>query len=151
MFQQTANDRLVPGKSPLLACLPSAPIWKPCSIFKGHHLQLLHNVDIRQWANNVSEVVSHLPTEARSIKLELLLSQDKADPQESTVGLELQAGQSRVQTQTHHIQYLDDVEHLSGADESVKPSWSYPSWCYLSQGDRAAALGKPLGQSTTPC
>ncbi|XP_067280639.1 uncharacterized protein [Pseudorasbora parva] len=43
--------------------------------------------DIRQWASNVMEVVSHLPSEARSSKQELWLSQDKADPRESTLGL----------------------------------------------------------------
>lgn len=43
--------------------------------------------DIRQWASNVQEFVSHLPPEARSPKLELWLSHDKVDPRESTLGL----------------------------------------------------------------
>lgn len=43
--------------------------------------------DIRQWASNKGEVISHLPPEARSTKLELWLSQDKAEPRESTLGL----------------------------------------------------------------
>nr|XP_055074008.1 uncharacterized protein LOC129453697 [Misgurnus anguillicaudatus] len=43
--------------------------------------------DIRQWASNVQEVISHLPPEARSSKLELWLSHDKSDPHESTLGL----------------------------------------------------------------
>ncbi|KAG1926140.1 guanine nucleotide-binding protein G(I)/G(S)/G(O) subunit gamma-2 [Pimephales promelas] len=43
--------------------------------------------DIRQWASNVQEVVSHLPPEARSPKLELWLSHNKEDPRESTLGL----------------------------------------------------------------
>jgi len=43
--------------------------------------------DIRQWASNAADVVSHLSLEARSPKLELWLSQDKANPRESTLGL----------------------------------------------------------------
>lgn len=43
--------------------------------------------EIRQWASNMPEVVRHLPPEARSPKLELWLSQDKTEAQESTLGL----------------------------------------------------------------
>ncbi|KAJ8347082.1 hypothetical protein SKAU_G00284830 [Synaphobranchus kaupii] len=43
--------------------------------------------EIRQWASNVPEVISHLPTEARSEGCDLWLRADKADPQESTLGL----------------------------------------------------------------
>lgn len=43
--------------------------------------------DIRQWASNEPDVVSHLPPDARSAKLELWLSQDKAEAKESTLGL----------------------------------------------------------------
>lgn len=33
-------------------------LWKPFSISKYYrYLQILHKFDIRQWANNVSEVV----------------------------------------------------------------------------------------------
>ncbi|KAJ8356175.1 hypothetical protein SKAU_G00189690 [Synaphobranchus kaupii] len=43
--------------------------------------------EIRQWVSNTPEVISHLPTEARSEGCELWLTADKADPQESTQGL----------------------------------------------------------------
>lgn len=43
--------------------------------------------DIRQWASNKPEVLAHLPPEARSEGCELWLTANKADPQESTLGL----------------------------------------------------------------
>lgn len=43
--------------------------------------------NIWQWASNEPDVVSHLPSDARSAKLELWLSQDKAEAKESTLGL----------------------------------------------------------------
>lgn len=43
--------------------------------------------DLRQWASNHTEVLSHLPQEARSESLDKWLAQDKSDPQESTLGL----------------------------------------------------------------
>lgn len=43
--------------------------------------------EVRQWASNMPEVISHLPTEARSEGCELWLTANKADPQESTLGL----------------------------------------------------------------
>jgi hypothetical protein len=43
--------------------------------------------DIRQWASNRTEVISHLPTEARSITSELWLTAEGDDPKESTLGL----------------------------------------------------------------
>ncbi|KAK7944873.1 hypothetical protein WMY93_000601 [Mugilogobius chulae] len=50
-------------------------------------LLALGGFDIRQWASNKPEVICHLPPEARSYKLELWLSHDKAEAQESTLGL----------------------------------------------------------------
>lgn len=43
--------------------------------------------DLRQWASNKPEVVSHLPTEARSSATEQWLSQSRTDPLEPTLGL----------------------------------------------------------------
>lgn len=43
--------------------------------------------EIRQWASNRTEVISHLPTEARSTTSELWLTAEGADPRESTLGL----------------------------------------------------------------
>ncbi|XP_057688209.1 uncharacterized protein LOC130913548 [Corythoichthys intestinalis] len=43
--------------------------------------------DLRQWACNDATVLSHLPQEARSESLDKWLTQDNADPQESTLGL----------------------------------------------------------------
>ncbi|XP_073718868.1 uncharacterized protein [Misgurnus anguillicaudatus] len=43
--------------------------------------------DMRQWASNQPEVIAHLPPEARSEGYELWLTADRADPQESTLGL----------------------------------------------------------------
>lgn len=43
--------------------------------------------DLRQWASNDPLVISHLPPEAKSQSSELWLSEDRADPQERTLGL----------------------------------------------------------------
>ncbi len=43
--------------------------------------------EIRQWACNMPNVIDHLPREARSDSIELWLSHDKVEPQESTLGL----------------------------------------------------------------
>ncbi|KAI2646049.1 Gag-Pro-Pol polyprotein [Labeo rohita] len=70
-------------------CLQSLPTVEGARqlVDKLRSLLSTGGFDIRQWASNVVDVVSHLPPEARSTKLELWLSQDKADPQESTLGL----------------------------------------------------------------
>lgn len=43
--------------------------------------------EVRQWASKVPEVISHIPTEAKSAGCELWLTANKTDPQESTLGL----------------------------------------------------------------
>ncbi|XP_063321729.1 uncharacterized protein LOC134619834 [Pelmatolapia mariae] len=43
--------------------------------------------EIRQWASNTPEVISHLPTEAKSTECELWLTTNKTEPQESSLGL----------------------------------------------------------------
>lgn len=43
--------------------------------------------EIRQWASNAPEVISHLPTEAKSTECELWLTTSKTDPEESSLGL----------------------------------------------------------------
>lgn len=43
--------------------------------------------EIRQWASNLSSVIEHLPTEARSVSSELWLSRDSADMVKPTLGL----------------------------------------------------------------
>ncbi len=43
--------------------------------------------DIRQWASNAPDILSHLPQDARSDNAELWLTQSSADVQESTLGL----------------------------------------------------------------
>lgn len=43
--------------------------------------------EIQQWACNMPNVTDHLPREARSDSIELWLSHDKVEPQESTLGL----------------------------------------------------------------
>ncbi|KAM4534522.1 uncharacterized protein V3H82_024434 [Fundulus diaphanus] len=50
-------------------------------------LLLSAGFDLRQWSSNATEVISHLPSEARSPATELWLAQDKQDPSESTLGL----------------------------------------------------------------
>ncbi|KAM4526302.1 uncharacterized protein V3H82_000718 [Fundulus diaphanus] len=50
-------------------------------------LLLSAGFDLRQWSSNATEVISHLPSEARSPATELWLAQDKHDPSESTLGL----------------------------------------------------------------
>lgn len=43
--------------------------------------------ELRQWASNYPDIISHLPGEIRSESCELWLSHDAADPQERTLGL----------------------------------------------------------------
>ncbi|XP_063062170.1 uncharacterized protein LOC134455033 [Engraulis encrasicolus] len=43
--------------------------------------------EIRQWASNVPSVIEHLPTEARSDKVELWLAKESMEVNESTLGL----------------------------------------------------------------
>lgn len=43
--------------------------------------------EIRQWASNAPEVISHLPIEAKSTECELWLTTSKTDPEESSLGL----------------------------------------------------------------
>ncbi|XP_077361589.1 uncharacterized protein LOC144006560 [Festucalex cinctus] len=43
--------------------------------------------ELRQWASNEPEVISHLPEESRSASVELWLAQHKTDAPESTLGL----------------------------------------------------------------
>ncbi len=69
-------------------CLQSLPspqkarqlVDKLCELLATGGFQL------RQWASNVPTVIEHLPSEARSDSTELWLSQDRNDPQESTLG-----------------------------------------------------------------
>lgn len=107
---------------------------KPCSISKGHYLKILHKVDIWQWTCNVSEVVGHLPPEARSTKLELWLSQDKADQKEPTLGLGWHCKLDNLGLKQRPITYntllMWSISQTAG--ESVQPSWSHPSRYYQS-------------------
>lgn len=70
-------------------CLQSLPSAQEARqlLDKIRKLLATGGFDIRQWASNVQEVVSHLPPETRSPKLELWLSRDKVDPRESTLEL----------------------------------------------------------------
>lgn len=70
-------------------CLQSLPSAQEARqlLDKLRKLLATGGFDIRQWASNVQDVVSHLPPDARSSKLELWLSHDKVDPRESTLGL----------------------------------------------------------------
>ncbi|XP_019204872.1 uncharacterized protein LOC109196100 [Oreochromis niloticus] len=70
-------------------CLQSLPT--PCQakqlLDQMRQLLARGGFEIRQWASNVPEVVSHLPTAARSDSCELWLTFNQADPQESMLGL----------------------------------------------------------------
>lgn len=54
---------------------------------KLRELLALGGSEIRQWASNVTSVVSHLPREARSESTELGISESQAEPQEHALGL----------------------------------------------------------------
>ena len=43
--------------------------------------------EIRQWASNMPDGISHIPTEAKSAECQLWLNANKTDPQESALGL----------------------------------------------------------------
>lgn len=65
-------------------CLQSLPTFQEAWLDRLRTLLTSGGFDIWQWTSDVGVVVSHLPSVARSHKLELWLSQNKADPQEST-------------------------------------------------------------------
>ncbi|XP_067294186.1 uncharacterized protein [Pseudorasbora parva] len=46
--------------------------------------------DLRQWASNIPQVLDHIPAEAKSSSLMLLLTQGQPDTQESALGLQWQ-------------------------------------------------------------
>ncbi|XP_016519033.1 uncharacterized protein LOC107833689 [Poecilia formosa] len=69
-----------------LQSLPSAEEARAL-VDKLRALLLSAGFDLRQWASNATEVISHLPSEARSPTTELWLTQDKSDPFENTLGL----------------------------------------------------------------
>ncbi|KAJ8375623.1 hypothetical protein SKAU_G00062030 [Synaphobranchus kaupii] len=69
-----------------LQSLPSAGEAKRL-VDKMRELLASGGYEVRQWSSNVPGVVNHLPEEARSDNIELWLSQDQADMQESTLGL----------------------------------------------------------------
>lgn len=56
-------------------------------IYKLRDFLAAGGFEIWQWASNISDVIAHLPTEARSKDCELWLTEDRVDPQESTLGL----------------------------------------------------------------
>ncbi|XP_013856498.1 uncharacterized protein LOC106512424, partial [Austrofundulus limnaeus] len=56
-------------------------------IDRMRELLLQGGFEIRQWASNLPEVVTHLPSTARSESCELWLNFKSLDPQESTLGL----------------------------------------------------------------
>lgn len=70
-------------------CLQSLPTTDEAKqlIDKMRALLSAGGFEIRQWASNYPEVISHLPTEARSESCELWLTVNKTDAQESTLGL----------------------------------------------------------------
>ncbi|XP_030609039.1 uncharacterized protein LOC115796760 [Archocentrus centrarchus] len=70
-------------------CLQSVPSTQEAIQLINNLRDLLQSggFEIRQWASNVPGVISHLPAEARSEKLELWLTCDKLEARESTLGL----------------------------------------------------------------
>ncbi|KAL6483178.1 hypothetical protein MHYP_G00080500 [Metynnis hypsauchen] len=70
-------------------CLQSlcTPLQARQLIDKMRVLLAAGGFDMRQWASNRPEVIAHLPSEARSEGCELWLTAERADPQESTLGL----------------------------------------------------------------
>lgn len=70
-------------------CLRSVPS-KDEAVLLVNKLQLLladGGFELRQWASNTPETISHLPKELRSESSELWLNQSEADPQELALGL----------------------------------------------------------------
>ncbi|XP_029965347.1 uncharacterized protein LOC115401351 [Salarias fasciatus] len=70
-------------------CLQSVPTVTEARrlVDKLRSLLITAGFELRQWASNELEVVSHLPEQSRSASTELWLAHDKADAPESTLGL----------------------------------------------------------------
>lgn len=70
-------------------CLRSLPSPQEAKqlVDKLHELLATGGFQLHQWASNVSSVTEHLPSEARSDSTEQWLSQNRNDPQESTLRL----------------------------------------------------------------
>lgn len=68
-------------------CLQSTPSPEEARDLVNRLRELLKSggFEIRQWASNVTSVVSHLPTEAKSESAELWISESQADPQEQAL------------------------------------------------------------------
>lgn len=56
-------------------------------VTKLRNLLATGGFDLRQWASNFPNVLSHVPSHARSTSIELWLTQGQPDAQESTLGL----------------------------------------------------------------
>ncbi len=54
------------------------------------HLLAEGGFELRQWASNTPQILQHLPQQIKSENYELWFSSDRADPQESTLGLRWQ-------------------------------------------------------------
>ena len=69
-----------------LESLPNIPAAKD-RVDQLRSLLAQGGFELRQWANNQTEVVAHLPTEARSVATDQWLVQNRTDPLEPALGL----------------------------------------------------------------
>ncbi|KAI3375531.1 hypothetical protein L3Q82_003855 [Scortum barcoo] len=97
-LQRHVNDNSQPDEDVRLSvekcfyvdnCLQSIPTTAEARhlVDKLRALLASAGFELRQWASNEPEVISHLPEESRSASVELWLTQHKTDVPESTLGL----------------------------------------------------------------
>lgn len=75
--------------------------------------------DLRQWASNDPLVISHLPPGARSESSELWLSEDRADPQECTLGLLWSCKPDLLMYKYKPLEVYSNASHLQSPCSSV--------------------------------
>lgn len=103
---------------------------------KLQKLLLSRGFKLHQWATNVPDIISHMPSGSRAESSELWLSPDGADPPEQSLGLLWHCISDTITYQLHHTEHpkptMQSIYHV--LDSTI------PSACYLGQNISAASL-----------
>ena len=110
-------------------CLQSVPTIAEAKhlVDKLRALLASAGFNLRQWASNEPDVISHLPEESCSASVELWLAQDKTDTPESTLGLSWLFHTDVLGYKHRHVEYgVPTMRNiLQGVGESVRPLGVY--------------------------
>lgn len=127
-------------------CLQSLPSEEQAKklVDRLHSLMMEGGYELRQWASNMPTVVGYLPKESRSEISILWFTQEMADSQERTLGLVWQCKSDTLRYKHHQSGSPEptNVQHLSTACPTVRPSWVHHPIHYESQSHCATSLGQ---------